>query len=344
MEVVTQVSTSFFSTNSLPASISVSRPSEATSPPAIQPTASLQLDKDTLLSLKQSFVLQDSPSSSADLLPSISTSNDGLAPSSGTFPIIESSFETVQSADISSSQLPGNEDKPDYLNNENGETPLTNLNLPSFAGVVTRPPVAAAEAVAAIIAADPELPSAEEEVAEESPVSSEANYVGGLAAESPVAGSSNTGSVAGITSDNVVAPEQLTATSPPPTSGDNAFTNGLLGAVVGGISNALIPKPPAGSAGAVDLGPVLDAVATLLRGPIRNAIANRRQTSAAAAAALADRTDTKVEPTRTASVPKFAWLPSNDPNVKSDMQDVNTTKTCQHSHQDVKGTVSRDFL
>ena len=89
----------------------------------------------------------------------------------------------------------------------------------------------------------------------------------------------------------------------------DAIAGGLLGAVVGGIGSALLPQaqaPPSGIQ--VDLGPVLDAVATLLRGPIRSAIANRRNT-----AQNTDRTD--IAPSRTATVPQFARIPSCQPNV-----------------------------
>ena len=53
LEVITQVSTSFFSTTSLPASIQVAGPPASA---AIQPTAALQLDKDSLLTIKDSHV------------------------------------------------------------------------------------------------------------------------------------------------------------------------------------------------------------------------------------------------------------------------------------------------
>ena len=53
MEVITQVSTSLFSASKLPASISVSKPIQS-----IATTTALQLNQDTLLSLKQSFLNQ----------------------------------------------------------------------------------------------------------------------------------------------------------------------------------------------------------------------------------------------------------------------------------------------
>ena len=80
-----------------------------------------------------------------------------------------------------------------------------------------------------------------------------------------------------------------------------------LGAVAGGIATALLPPQPPPSGIQVDLGPVLDAVATLLRGPIRSAIANRRNT----AAQNTDRRDGGA----TATPPQFARLPAGEPNV-----------------------------
>ena len=51
-----------------------------------------------------------------------------------------------------------------------------------------------------------------------------------------------------------------------PTPTQSPEESNVIGNVVGGIVGGL---------GGVNLGPVLDAVATLLRGPIRSAIANR---------------------------------------------------------------------
>ncbi|CAB4053973.1 unnamed protein product [Lepeophtheirus salmonis] len=67
-----------------------------------------------------------------------------------------------------------------------------------------------------------------------------------------------------------------TSTTPYPPSGGG----GVINAVVGGIAEGLGGVFGGGNNNVgglkVDLGPVLDAVATLLRGPIRSAIANRR--------------------------------------------------------------------
>ena len=55
--------------------------------------------------------------------------------------------------------------------------------------------------------------------------------------------------------------------TPTQSSEDSSGGGGVIDNVVGGIAAGL---------GGVNLGPVLDAVATLLRGPIRSAIANKR--------------------------------------------------------------------
>ena len=67
-EVITQVSTSLFSTSALPASISISRPVEA-----IASTSVLQLDAESLQSLKESFI-------QAELEPSLTATYTQEAP------------------------------------------------------------------------------------------------------------------------------------------------------------------------------------------------------------------------------------------------------------------------
>ena len=69
------------------------------------------------------------------------------------------------------------------------------------------------------------------------------------------------------------------------TSDESGGGGGFVDAVVGGIADGLgLDSGAIGDGGVgglnVDLGPVLDAVATLLRGPIRSAIENRRSEAA----------------------------------------------------------------
>ena len=91
---------------------------------------------------------------------------------------------------------------------------------------------------------------------------------------------------------------------------------GIINAVVGGIADGLglgnnDNDGPLSSGIQVDLGPVLDAVATLLRGPIRSAIANRRSEY------LQQRSDpppAAVRPTQLPPLPKVARERGQDPN------------------------------
>ena len=259
-EVITQVSTSIFSTTDLPASISV-----ATLVPEIQPSASLQLDKDSLLSIKQSFIagqFSDSPSLTASY---VQLSENGPAVQQ----TVLSSFDRPElSIDEQLDITPATIGFTSVLQSV---APVNVINVPDTQIPITRP-------------TDRPAPSSQEDVAD-----SEKN------------------------NDNLAETEvsDTTIESSEDESGiSSAFTTGLLGAVVGGLSNALIPKPQ-NTGGNVDLGPVLDAVATLLRGPIRSAIANRRNTASAD-----DRTyeEELVSPTPVLNIPKFARVPQTQPN------------------------------
>ena len=104
-------------------------------------------------------------------------------------------------------------------------------------------------------------------------------------------------------------------------STSNGENGGVINAVVGGIADGLGdvfgtdgPNPIHGLN--VDLGPVLDAVATLLRGPIRSAIANRRSEAQERSDGPEDRNQ-YIRPTRTverAVLPSVAREPINDQN------------------------------
>ena len=89
----------------------------------------------------------------------------------------------------------------------------------------------------------------------------------------------------------------------------NKPSGGLIDNVVSGIASGLGGGSNNGIGGLqVDLGPVLDAVATLLRGPIRSAIANRRSE-------YAQRSDTVLARTKPVFLPSVARLTEPDPNV-----------------------------
>ena len=229
-EVITQVSTSVFSTSALPASITAA------------PVPSLQLDQDTLLSLKQSHISQLSPSLTATY--------------TQTAPLGPASTQTT------TNPLP------------------TEVDLPSGGPTLVRP-------TSSVVTSSSKAPAS---IAPSQPDPSPAPAPSSLA-------------------DQQEDSQDGSQESQEAGAGE-ALAGGLLGAVVGGLSSALIPpsQPPAGLQ--VDLGPVLDAVATLLRGPIRSAIANRRNTAAVQASERAE-----VGSQQTASLPQFARLPSTDPNI-----------------------------
>ena len=255
-EVITQESTSVFSTTSLPASITI-----APSPPlpSITPSASLQLDRDTLLSLKQQYISQISSSVSDTVEPSFTATyapddTGATISSSSATPVIPDTTHLSSIKESYQSQISG-------TTTSSSQSVVTDVNVPSSANTVIRPSSTSSTAA-----------SSSSLLSTSSPTNEDSSEESNTAVQDAVAG-------------------------------------GLLGAVVGGISSALItpPQPPP-SGIQVDLGPVLDAVATLLRGPIRSAIANRRNT-----AQNTDRTD--IEPSRTATVPQFARIPSSEPNV-----------------------------
>ena len=266
-EVITQESTSVFSTTSLPASITI-----APSPPlpSITPSASLQLDRDTLLSLKNQYISQLSSSSSASdsVEPSFTAT---YAPDEGSVTVSSSSATPVIPDTSQLSSI-----KESYQSQFSSSTSTassvveTDVNLPSTGNTIIRP--------------------------------STTSTTKASSSSSVLTTTAPSGSVSSSDDDN----DSESDTSS--TATQDAIAGGLLGAVVGGISSALLPPQPPPSGIQVDLGPVLDAVATLLRGPIRSAIANRRNT-----AQNTDRTD--IEPSRTATLPQFARLPSTEPNV-----------------------------
>ncbi|XP_059094524.1 uncharacterized protein LOC131889443 [Tigriopus californicus] len=104
------------------------------------------------------------------------------------------------------------------------------------------------------------------------------------------------------------SPSSPSTTTPGNGESDGTSSGGVIDAVVGGLGEVF-----GGATPNVNLGPVLDAVATLLRGPIRSAIANRRSE-------LSKKSDI-VQPTRvegrikpTANLPAFARIPGGEPN------------------------------
>ena len=260
LEVITQVSTKIFSTTRLPDSISLAAA-------AIVPTAALQLDKDSLLTIKESHASEQghaTPDITASYTqleengPAVpQTQQDGLSSQAST----DSYLSTLENTTPVSSVY-----QPDIQGDLQGD-----IDVPANPQPITRP---TENPQTAQLSPTKPIPTAEPD--------------NGQNAESTVSDSEDESSDDG--------------------EGSSLFANGLFGAVVGGISNALIPKPQDGGVN-VNLGPVLDAVATLLRGPIRSAIANRRTAGAN------DRTDAPVvSPTPVLQIPKFARIPSESPN------------------------------
>ena len=265
LEVITQVSTSFFSTSKLPSSIIVSTPSKE-----IVPTASLQLDKDSLLSIKQSFILEQGQIS-GDIQPSLTASyvQENGSPVPQTQLAEDGSSSQVDAS--SSSLLPVQTTSP-----EQGlldDLPETDITIPISVVPVTKP------------SENSDSTELLESVNPSKPLST---YDASSTAAAP------------STSEDEATTEQ-TMDAP---DGSNVFANGLLGAVVGGISSAFTPQNSNGAN--VDLGPVLDAVATLLRGPIRSAIANRRNTAYANDRSSVD--PPSVTSTKVVNIPKIARI------------------------------------
>ena len=259
-EVITQESTSVFSTTSLPATISIA---PSPSLPSITPSASVQLDRDTLLSLKQQFVSQQSQLSTIDSVEPSFTATYAPDDIKATVSLSSSTNLKPDNTDLSSIK----ESYQSELSSTTSKPPVgTDVNVPPSANTLIRP------------------------------------------TSSTTAASTSSVLSTSIQSENDTDDDD-SSDDGGSTATQDAIAGGLVGALVGGISSALIPQPqPPPSGIQVDLGPVLDAVATLLRGPIRSAIANRRNT-----AQNTDRTD--IEPSRTATLPQFARIPSSDPNV-----------------------------
>jgi len=120
-EVITQVSTSLFSTTALPASISVSRPSDP-----IAQTSRVQLDADTLLSLKESFV-------QSELAPSLTATYTQGSPGGPAIPAtVEPSWGSGENTYLTSLQ--------ESLQSQQEVTSApTTVNQPPSAPTIVRP-------------------------------------------------------------------------------------------------------------------------------------------------------------------------------------------------------------
>ena len=298
-EIITQVSTSLFSTTKLPDSITINED--------VPTGPSVQLSPSRLSEIKQSYLA--SQTAAPELNPSQEGYPEGIIgtkPGSGVLwdkPYLSSLKESFQSSLDADSQ------------------PVDDIDLPQTGAAIITPPgqdgdqISPARPVGnseqlqpgftslaglAPQGQAPDLPS----VADIDPSRPENQQ---LVANVPVVGDlveAATGSESQDPSDD----ESTTATS-------SQSEGGIVNAVVGGIADGLgvfgDDSPVSGLQ--VDLGPVLDAVATLLRGPIRSAIANRRS-EAQERSDGPDFTNPFLRPTQPAILPSVSMLPAKEPN------------------------------
>ena len=294
MEVITQVSTSLFSTSKLPPTINL----EA----QITATSQVQLNADQLQSLKESY-LNNQDSTNDELASGVEGQNEGVIstkPGTGVIwdkPYLSSLKESYQ-ASLSSASSEG----------ENA--PPTDLNLPvNGAGGITPPP-------SEVTTIKPSRPVSN---ADEALVAPEA---GGTTQPRPEFGANpptdldtSQSQQTSNNGNNQATGSSSGSSSSSDDNNDNNGGGGIINAVVGGIADGLglgggNDDGLSSSGIQVDLGPVLDAVATLLRGPIRSAIANRRSEYLQ----RSDPPSTAVRPTQLYALPKVARERGQDPN------------------------------
>ena len=240
----------------------------------MEPTPTLQLDKDSLLSLKESYLSEQGLAttqieSGLDSFTTTQQLQQDLVTAQKPQPVIDTS--PVTSSSLSPLEISPTQASTDKEPTFDDIDIVSDINIGSIQQVITRP----------TLEAEADLSTSAQNSDQDSSPTNEVEAAVGNA--------------------NDEADE----------NGSSGLSNGILGAVVGGLSGALIPKPQ--DSINVDLGPVLDAVATLLRGPIRNAIASRRTSSAI----LVDRTDNvaSVRPTQIVPIPKFARVPTSNVNL-----------------------------
>ena len=293
MEVITQVSTSLFSTTKLPPSITLESSSLK---------QSVQLSADELQSIKESYLasnVEPTQSPSGDLSPSGGQLDGVFAskPGAGIIwdkPYLSSLKESFESSISAASS------------NTNPNRPENDLNLPNGGPDVIRPP----EDPSAIRPSKPVTDDNKNDAIEISSGSGSGSQPIDLdtsQSQSSSSGSSNSNTA------NSNANDSNTNDDSQETSSNGG---GIINAVVGGIADGLglggSSDDDVSSGIQVDLGPVLDAVATLLRGPIRSAIANRRSE-------FLKRSDepnsfSNIKATRRVVLPKVARERGNEPN------------------------------
>ena len=249
-EIITQVSTSLFSTTRLPASISIA------GAPVVQPPKSVQLDKDELISIKESFLASgNKPTSTAQ--GSSSAASPGSLGSSST---AASSASVTPVPSLVSSQTEGEEDSPvintkpsgvsagfdkDHLNSlkssyqsnlpDEQRVPTTDLNLPAGGPQGIRPPPELVTTGQSISPSQPLQTGAHNGQSSHPDGSHNNNGQSGSGASTattadPVSGSQGTGG-----SDINPTPTQPNGA----TASSSAEGTGVIDAVVGGIAGGL---------------------------------------------------------------------------------------------------------
>lgn len=262
-EIITQTSTSLFSTTRLPATISL----EGGDSQAIG--SRIQLSPSRLAEIKQSYL--DGKTDIVNVDPTVQTSlfNGILATKPGASliwdkPYLSSLKESYQSS-INAASSSGSSVGVSVA--EPTETPLTDVDLPGNGPPVLRPPGSNGGDIASISPSKPQ---------------EQANQVANVDEAGGISSGQAGGDEGSQSSQNNEVTESSVDQQTTPSDGENG---GVINAVVGGIAEGLGDVFGTNSPGTinspinglnVDLGPVLDAVATLLRGPIRSAIANRR--------------------------------------------------------------------
>merc|ERR1712008_574283 len=297
-------------------------------------TKGVQLNADQLQSLKQSFVNANKPNTATPSIESSSNQDDldsgiiSSKPGAGLLwdkpyvsPLKESFEASLADASVSAGSDAGTSSSGsgvpeidiDLDGDSNSRPPLSDVNLPANGPV-------------GIVAPGDINPSKPIGNGNSGNGNTGAGSDEALTAPDTASASQGGSSESRPPADLDTAPSQTTSNNNDNSNDNNNDNNqndnnnnnsgggGVINAVVGGVADTLglgnNNDGPLGSGIQVDLGPVLDAVATLLRGPIRSAIANRRSE-------YLQQRSTEVEPvrqTRRPLLPKIAQERGTNPN------------------------------
>ena len=243
---------------------------------------SVQISPSKLSEIKESYL------ASSTLAPSLSSGSDARPSGASVLwdkPYLSSLKESFQ-ASIQSSQIPGTA--------EGSDEPVNEINLPLEGPGALKPPGQSggdddgSDGGSSSLEISPSKP----QDTDGQDTSEAANVIEGASGSQGSAGGSD----------------------------ESTTEGGFVNAVVGGIADGLGfgtgngDNPVSGLN--VDLGPVLDAVATLLRGPIRSAIENRRSEAQQRSDDAGGGGGQFFVPSQTqrAVLPSVSMLPAKDPN------------------------------